>query len=130
MPVVIFAAVGFGPVALDVILAIRLGAFFLSAGESVRQMDVGPVIAIDHDDRSSVAERSIGRACRPAVLIHSSTADGSQDRGSPKRIATAHCGVTSNITIGAHTQLQESSTAGHGSSSADDVSPAHLAGSR
>jgi len=93
------------------------------AGNPTVEDDVGYVIGIGAGDvRRRIASRlaAAGRSAR--VLIHPMATIGGDNRIADGCIVTAGCRVTTNITLGRHTQLHVNCTIGHDSVLDDFVS--------
>ena len=85
--------------------------------------DVGYVIAIGAGDvRRRIDERLTTAGRRPATLVHPMATVGGDNRIADGCVLTAGARVTTNITLGRHTQLHVNSTIGHDSVLEDFVS--------
>jgi sugar O-acyltransferase (sialic acid O-acetyltransferase NeuD family) len=85
--------------------------------------DVGFVIAIGAGDvRRRIDERLTAAGRRPATLVHPMATIGGDNRIAEGCIVTAGARVTTNITLGRHTQLHVNCTIGHDSVLDDYVS--------
>lgn len=85
--------------------------------------DVGFVIAIGAGEvRRRIDERLVAAGRRPLTLVHPMATVGGDNRIAEGGILTAGARVTTNITLGRHTQLHVNSTIGHDSVLDDFVS--------
>jgi sugar O-acyltransferase (sialic acid O-acetyltransferase NeuD family) len=85
--------------------------------------DVGYVIAIGAGSvREAIDERLTNAGRRPLTLVHPAATVGGDNRIGEGCILTAGSRVTTNITLGRHTQLHVNSTIGHDSVLDDFVS--------
>jgi sugar O-acyltransferase (sialic acid O-acetyltransferase NeuD family) len=85
--------------------------------------EVGYVIAIGAGDvRRQIDERLTAAGRRSATLVHPMATVGSDNRIAEGCIVTAGARVTTNITLGRHTQLHVNCTIGHDSVLDDYVS--------
>jgi sugar O-acyltransferase (sialic acid O-acetyltransferase NeuD family) len=102
----------------------RLGGIdVLCESDDDRLDDVGYVIAIGAGAvRRAIDERLTAAGLRPAMLMHPMATVGGDNRIADGCILTAGARVTTNITLGRHTQLHVNSTIGHDSVLDDFVS--------
>jgi sugar O-acyltransferase (sialic acid O-acetyltransferase NeuD family) len=102
----------------------RLGGIdLLCDGDGPVGSDVGFVIAIGAGAvRRRIHERLTAAGRRPATLVHPMATVGGDNRIAEGCILTAGSRVTTNITLGRHTQLHVNSTIGHDSVLDDFVS--------
>jgi sugar O-acyltransferase (sialic acid O-acetyltransferase NeuD family) len=102
----------------------RLGGIdVLCDGERAVSDDVGYVIAIGAGEvRRRIDEQLTAAGRRPVVLVHPMATVGGDNRIAAGCILAAGARVTTNITLGRHTQLHVNSTIGHDSVLDDFVS--------
>jgi sugar O-acyltransferase (sialic acid O-acetyltransferase NeuD family) len=92
-------------------------------GDGTIGRDVGYVIAIGAGDvRRRIDERLTVAGRRPLTLVHPMATVGGDNRIAEGCILTAGARVTTNITLGRHTQLHVNCTIGHDSVLDDFVS--------